>query len=192
MPKIQTTCENCQRQFPVWPYRLKQGVRYCSRKCKTDASRCVPAKNRSQLTGQTFGLLTAIRLAGTEGGHCLWECQCECGSNSVVRAGNLASGQVKSCGCLKHRLGEDHPNWVRGSTINSDGYRFILRSTDSSAKRYEAEHRLVMESVLGRKLSSDEVVHHVNRIKTDNRPENLAVLSRAEHAAVHAAEDRRG
>ena len=47
------------------------------------------------------------------------------------------------------------------------------------------EHRRVMESVLGRKLTSDEIVHHKNHDKRDNRPENLEVMSRQEHIAEH-------
>jgi hypothetical protein len=33
------------------------------------------------------------------------------------------------------------------------------------------------------------VVHHVNGVKTDNRPEDLQVMTRAEHAALHARQD---
>ena len=42
-----------------------------------------------------------------------------------------------------------------------------------------------MEQYLGRKLSPNEVVHHKNGDPTDNRIENLEVMSRSEHSRYH-------
>lgn len=47
------------------------------------------------------------------------------------------------------------------------------------------QHRRIMEDFLGRKLSENEVVHHINGDKTDNRIENLQVMTRSEHSSLH-------
>lgn len=191
MPKVTLNCSQCNRPFHVWPYRLKGNVLFCSRICKNIASLGQTPVNRVKLVGRTFGELVVIAFEGTDSGHTVWRCQCRCGNETSVRNGNLQSGSVRSCGCLTRRTGEQSPNWQNGFTISTHGYKHLLTSDPNRTNRYEPEHRLVMAKVMGRPLTSDEVVHHINRDKTDNRPENLQVLSRQEHAALHAAEDRR-
>lgn len=51
---------------------------------------------------------------------------------------------------------------------------------------HEYEHRRVAEAMLGRQLHAGEHVHHKNHDKTDNRPENLEVLSESEHHLLHS------
>ena len=51
-------------------------------------------------------------------------------------------------------------------------------------------HRRVAEIQSGSKIPKGHEVHHINRIKTDNRPENLQILSKDEHRAIHAKDNK--
>lgn len=86
-------------------------------------------------------------------------------------------------------------NFHRGEIRTHNGYRMILRPEHSEAdsKGYVREHRIVMEEKLGRPLRKNELVHHINGDKLDNRPENLEVMTKAEHVSLHhAGKDGRG
>ncbi|MGI5245073.1 HNH endonuclease signature motif containing protein [Dactylosporangium sp. CA-139066] len=67
--------------------------------------------------------------------------------------------------------------------ITPRGYVAIWMPNHPMAQKtgYLLEHRLVMAEHLGRILLPDEVVHHKNEIKTDNRIENLELLAKQEH-----------
>lgn len=48
-----------------------------------------------------------------------------------------------------------------------------------------SEHRLIAEQVLGRRLKTNEVVHHINMDKRDNRRRNLLICTREYHKELH-------
>jgi len=66
------------------------------------------------LTGKRFGMLTVNKRAGKDKwGHILWECICDCGGLKITMPGDLGR-RIKSCGCLIHVTGKDHPTWKGG------------------------------------------------------------------------------
>lgn len=78
----------------------------------------------------------------------------------------------------------------KGEIITHNGYRMIKAPDGypgADGKGYIREHRLVLEKKLGRLLEPDEVAHHINHDKLDNRPDNLEVMTLAEHTSSHHA-----
>ena len=65
--------------------------------------------------------------------------------------------------------------------VRSDEPFFCMAIKRDRATRYAFEHRLVMAEHLGRPLTEDELVHHLNGIRDDNRIQNLALLNSHNH-----------
>lgn len=59
---------------------------------------------RHDITGQTFGRLTAIKFVRQERCGAVWACRCECGSVGEASIGPLRNGHTRSCGCLVKSL----------------------------------------------------------------------------------------
>jgi hypothetical protein len=87
-----------------------------------------------------------------------------------------------------HCKGPRHYAWTKGKITNASGY-VLIRAGEShpmaDPNGYAPEHRLVMATAIGRALTSDEVVHHINGVRDDNRIENLQLMSVGEHSSLH-------
>jgi Recombination endonuclease VII len=74
---------------------------------------------RSDITGEKFGKLTAIRPVGqSKTGKYIWLCSCDCGKERSVKIDNLTSGHTRSCGCLvsNRKQTSDEANAKRRAT----------------------------------------------------------------------------
>ena len=87
---------------------------------------------------------------------------------------------------LSHLRGERHPNWKGGRRIRDDGYIDINLPEHPRARKegYVLEHILIWGKVHGKPLPEGWVIHHINGIPNDNRPENLVALPNKKHYEI--------
>lgn len=121
---------------------------------------------------------------------CLWE---------------YRKGKKKLCWkCHKQNLAQKNSTGKVGRHINTSGYvirtlasfneselqliKPMLRSTCKNRRKNHTEvleHRAVMALYINRALERHEIVHHKNGIKTDNRIENLELVTQGQHSKIH-------
>lgn len=108
----------------------------------------------------------------------------------------------KACGIIRrskkmrgegnHQFGltaDKNSSWKGGKFISSYGYVLIYAPEHSRrSDNYALEHRVIIEKEIGRPIKRDEVVHHINHDKTDNRRENLQLMTLSEHTKIHNVE----
>lgn len=78
----------------------------------------------------------------------------------------------------------NHHAWS-GGVINDKGYIRINQYLGNGKRVMPMQHDLIMEKHLGRKLENNEVVHHVDRDRSNNDISNLQLMTRSEHSKLH-------
>jgi len=151
------TCPICGKE--IKKQRARHAKTFCSTKCR----------------GRWWSTQHPIKYVERECPNCHKKFKAD---NSQVKAGNykFCSNQCR----YDYNRGANAYNY-KGGWIRPDGYRQI--SVDG--KQY-LEHRCVMEKQIGRKLKSNEHVHHKNGNKLDNDPSNLEIKVDKIHASEHA------
>lgn len=103
--------------------------------------------------------------------------QCKvCSKLLWVKPSHAHRRRYCSIECMKKGL-KNRTAWNKGNIkerISMGKYIKIYQPNHPFAVgNYIREHRLVMEKMLNRYLTPQEIVHHKNGNSTDNRPENL-------------------
>lgn len=83
-----------------------------------------------------------------------------------------------------YNIGPKHNRWKGGRSIASNGYVLIrvgIGHPLADVRGYAYEHRIVAEKKLGRPLIIGELIHHIDRNKQNNSPDNLEIMPSIKH-----------
>jgi len=145
------------------------------------------------IQGRQYGYLVAEKYLGKG----IWECLClNCGNRKPIKGEHLRLGYIESCGCLHTEQS------TRGKKTNG----YIIRTNKGHAIQVDAEdidrlsrhswyigadgypqakikgHMVRMHEFLLRRYRGDGlVIDHINNDRTDNRKENLRIVSKSQN-----------
>ena len=171
------TCLVCNNEYYVKPSRSDTS-KYCSRDCYVISMN--GKGNHFYGNKHSDGTRKRLSIALSGKNHPLFGKHHSEGTKlkmSEAHTGMTHSDETK------RKISENHADfrmeksgkWKGGKTKDINGYIITLKPDHpfAMATGYISEHRIIAEKHLKRYLTSTEVIHHINKIRDDNRPENL-------------------
>lgn len=118
-----------------------------------------------------------------EGESCPTKSPDPCAADDCERPARFRSGLCSLHYQRKRTYGDPNApvKWKKG-VRKPDNYIYVTVVDEDGSSRQVPEHRVVMESVLGRALRAKENVHHKNGDRHDNRPDNLELWTTSQPA----------
>lgn len=153
-----TYCPSCRHIKPEWRDKVKQGIYKFGRDLGYKST-----SRRSRLF---------VNRPCSDCGKKKW---------TMLSKGIPITTRCTACACIK-------THYIDGRTKSQGYVKVRIYKNDKyypMAKRdYVLEHRLVVAKLLGRCLTPNEMVHHKNGDRTDNRLDNLQIVLRTSHNGI--------
>lgn len=169
------------------------------------------------IIGKRYGMLEVLEYEGIDKhGRNIFKCRCSCENHTIVRrtATQLNHGS-DNCGCLKtarhletkgirnkyildkYEYGVGYTNGGHEFYFDKEDYEkiskyiwckqsngYLISYSSGNHQKGILMHRLIMSP------DDNQVVDHINRVKTDNRKENLRICSQKENARNRSISNR--
>ena len=151
-------CAVCGKAFYRPPAYVTEGRKYCSRECNAIGQTKPPVVKACEVCGKE------MRLRPSEAVRRYCSMPCQAIGKTIRPTGRTHNGRP----VIQH----------------AQGYYLIYEPTHPAAHKHNGrvlEHRWLVEQAIGRYLTPDEQVDHINQDRQDNRLDNLQVLSAHDH-----------
>lgn len=97
------------------------------------------SKKVKDLTGQTFGRWSVVRLAKVVRYRAMWHCQCNCGATAEIAGSSLSAGNSRSCGCYRNDVARARvfEHGMCGTRIWNTWHGMLQRCNDKTSTTYK-------------------------------------------------------
>ncbi len=207
-------CSKCGKVLPESEfYKCGRGLTSWCKHCYKERQLSILERNRQLHPAPYAPTRDEITKLYVEDGHSLkWIAKHFNTNYSLVRKKAIEYGihirSISDSCMLGYKLGyvdrssfkpptfSDEERKARGDRLRN--YKATVKSVGYSLKpngyyevtmgenKFRPLHVVIMEEHIGRRLRKDECVHHINQVRTDNRIENLQLMTRSEHSKLHA------